>query len=65
MLDEESEDGAIRTTERRCKLNVDAPYILKKVCPYVDCPIYIMTFGLSFSYCKNLLFLLLLLLILY
>lgn len=32
MLDEESKDGAIRTTERRCKLNVEAPYILKKVC---------------------------------
>lgn len=31
MLDEESKDGAIRTTERRCKLNVEAPYILKKV----------------------------------
>ncbi|EFN74781.1 Protein real-time [Camponotus floridanus] len=31
MLDEESEDGAVRTTERRCKLNVDAPYILKKI----------------------------------
>jgi len=31
MQDEESKDGAIRTTERRCKLNVDAPYILKKV----------------------------------
>ncbi|XP_043504385.1 protein real-time [Polistes fuscatus] len=30
-LDEESEDGAIRTTERRCKLNVEAPYILKKI----------------------------------
>jgi hypothetical protein len=30
-MDNESEDGAIRTTERRCKLNVDAPYILKKV----------------------------------
>ncbi|KAL7289682.1 hypothetical protein TKK_0016406 [Trichogramma kaykai] len=30
-LDEESEDGAIRTTERRCKLNVDAPYLLKKI----------------------------------
>lgn len=29
-LDTESEDGAIRTTERRCKLNVEAPYILKK-----------------------------------
>ncbi|XP_014217532.1 protein real-time isoform X2 [Copidosoma floridanum] len=31
IKDEESEDGAIRTTERRCKLNVDAPYILKKI----------------------------------
>lgn len=26
-----SEDGAIRIVERRCRLNVDAPYILKKV----------------------------------
>lgn len=31
MLDEESEDGTVRTTERRCKLNVEAPYILKKI----------------------------------
>ncbi|XP_014469137.1 PREDICTED: protein real-time [Dinoponera quadriceps] len=31
MLDEESKDGAMRTTERRCKLNVEAPYILKKI----------------------------------
>ncbi|KYQ49991.1 Protein real-time [Trachymyrmex zeteki] len=31
MLDEESEDSAVRTTERRCKLNVEAPYILKKI----------------------------------
>ncbi|XP_015586213.1 protein real-time isoform X2 [Cephus cinctus] len=30
-LDEESQGGAIRTTERRCKLNVEAPYILKKI----------------------------------
>ncbi|XP_015122014.1 protein real-time isoform X1 [Diachasma alloeum] len=30
-LDEESQNGAIRTTERRCKLNVEAPYILKKI----------------------------------
>jgi len=36
MQDEESKDGAIRTTERRCKLNVDAPYILKKVCSWVQ-----------------------------
>lgn len=26
-----SEDGAIHIIERRCRLNVDAPYILKKV----------------------------------
>ena len=26
-----SEDGALETLERRCRLNVDAPYILKKV----------------------------------
>ena len=26
-----SEDGASHVIERRCKLNVDAPYILKKV----------------------------------
>lgn len=31
ILEKESDDGAIKTTERRCKLNVDAPYILKKV----------------------------------
>ncbi|XP_012261894.2 protein real-time isoform X2 [Athalia rosae] len=30
-LDEESHGGAIRKTERRCKLNVEAPYILKKI----------------------------------
>ena len=28
---ETSEDGAIEVIERRCKLNVDAPYLLKKV----------------------------------
>ena len=27
-----SEDGAIHNIERRCKLDVDAPYLLKKVC---------------------------------
>lgn len=26
-----SEDGAIHNIERRCKLDVDAPYLLKKV----------------------------------
>ncbi|XP_046605999.1 protein real-time [Neodiprion virginianus] len=30
-MDEESNGGAIRKTERRCKLNVEAPYILKKI----------------------------------
>ncbi|RZF36589.1 hypothetical protein LSTR_LSTR010700 [Laodelphax striatellus] len=29
--DKTSSDGATRFTERRCKLNVDAPYILKKI----------------------------------
>lgn len=40
MLDEESEDSAVRTTERRCKLNVEAPYILKKVCSYIYIYVY-------------------------
>lgn len=31
VSDEESRNGAVRTTERRCKLNVEAPYILKKI----------------------------------
>ncbi|CAK9795902.1 Protein real-time [Anthophora quadrimaculata] len=31
VSDEELKNGAIRITERRCKLNVDAPYILKKI----------------------------------
>lgn len=26
-----SEDGAVHEVERRCKLNIDAPYLLKKV----------------------------------
>ena len=26
-----SEDGAVHRVERRCRLNVDAPYLLKKV----------------------------------
>ena len=26
-----SEDGAVHVVERRCRLNVDAPYLLKKV----------------------------------
>ncbi|XP_017767574.1 PREDICTED: protein real-time isoform X3 [Eufriesea mexicana] len=31
VSDEESKNGALRITERRCKLNVEAPYILKKI----------------------------------
>ena len=31
ISEEHSEDGALETLERRCRLNVDAPYILKKV----------------------------------
>jgi hypothetical protein len=26
-----SDDGAVDTIERRCRLNIDAPYLLKKV----------------------------------
>ncbi|XP_054289717.1 protein real-time isoform X2 [Macrosteles quadrilineatus] len=29
--DKTSPDGAIRVTERRCKLNVDAPFLIKKI----------------------------------
>lgn len=29
-----SEDGAVHNIERRCKLDVDAPYLLKKVCHF-------------------------------
>ena len=28
-----SEDGAVDIVERRCRLNVDAPYLVKKVSP--------------------------------
>ena len=31
LLDVKSPDGATDTVERRCKLNVNAPYLLKKV----------------------------------
>lgn len=31
VSDEECKNGTFRITERRCKLNVDAPYILKKI----------------------------------
>lgn len=33
--EEKSEDGAIHIIERRCKLNVDAPFLLKKVLVFV------------------------------
>lgn len=32
VKDEDSPDGSIRKTERRCKLIVEAPYLVKKVC---------------------------------
>ncbi|XP_071954552.1 SEC14-like protein 5 [Antedon mediterranea] len=31
LVDKKSPDGAIHFVERRCKLNVDAPYLLKKI----------------------------------
>ena len=31
MNEYKSEDGAEHVVERRCRLNVDAPYLLKKV----------------------------------
>ena len=30
-----SEDGVTQVIERRCKLNVEAPYLLKKVLYYI------------------------------
>ncbi|RWS27759.1 SEC14-like protein 1 [Leptotrombidium deliense] len=31
IFEEKSEDGSMHIIERRCKLNVDAPYLLKKI----------------------------------
>lgn len=31
VLDEKSEDGSHHVIERRCRLNIDAPYLLKKI----------------------------------
>jgi hypothetical protein len=31
LSDTTSSDGSQKVTERRCKLNVEAPYLLKKV----------------------------------
>ena len=33
MSEYTSEDGAEHVIERRCKINVEAPYLLKKVFP--------------------------------
>jgi hypothetical protein len=32
IKEEKSPDGAFHSVERRCRLAVDAPYLLKKVC---------------------------------
>lgn len=32
ILENVSEDGSMQIIERRCKINVDAPYLLRKVC---------------------------------
>ncbi|KAK7111754.1 SEC14-like protein 1 isoform X2 [Littorina saxatilis] len=40
MMEEKSEDGATHTVERRCRLAVDAPYLLKKIVG-VDCVYFI------------------------
>lgn len=32
ILESTSEDGAVQVIERRCTINVDAPYLLRKVC---------------------------------
>lgn len=50
--DEESKDGAVRTTERRCKLNVEAPYILKKVCLRMHWGLWIILSGYYCCYYK-------------
>jgi len=31
LEDSENEDGSIHVVERRCKLNIDAPYLVKKI----------------------------------
>ncbi|RWS04389.1 SEC14-like protein 1 [Dinothrombium tinctorium] len=45
IFEEKSEDGSMHIIERRCKLNVDAPYLLKKIS------------GIDYFYCiqKNIL----------
>ncbi|XP_076458817.1 SEC14-like protein 1 isoform X2 [Babylonia areolata] len=40
MKDHKSEDGAVHIVERRCRLAVDAPYLLKKIVG-VDCVYFI------------------------
>lgn len=34
ILESTSEDGAVQVIERRCTINVDAPYLLRKVCSW-------------------------------
>ena len=34
-----SEDGAVHIVERRCRLHVDAPYIIRKVIIFNECMI--------------------------
>ncbi|XP_037081502.1 SEC14-like protein 1 [Pollicipes pollicipes] len=31
LTDEKSDDGAVHVVERKCRLHVDAPYLLKKI----------------------------------
>ena len=42
-----SEDGAVHIIERRCRLNVDAPYLLKKVFFFLfECNFFKISFKL-------------------
>ena len=36
MSEFKSEDGAVEGVERRCTINVEAPYLLKKVAKYLS-----------------------------
>ncbi|XP_076455450.1 SEC14-like protein 1 [Babylonia areolata] len=46
LEDEESEDGATHTVKRRCRLAVDAPYLIKKIVG-ADCVYFIQTNALD------------------
>jgi hypothetical protein len=41
MSEYKSEDGAEHVVERRCKINVEAPYLLKKVLTLEDIYIFV------------------------